>query len=117
MTDYIPVVLTFAIGALIVGVMTNLNRLLGPKSHTRIKGTTFECGNEPTGPAWGRFSIKFYIVAILFIVFDVEVVFMYPWAVVYRELGVFGFVEMMVFIAILAAGYVYAWRKGAFEWR
>jgi NADH-quinone oxidoreductase subunit A len=117
MSDYIPVLISLIIGAVIVGAMTNLNRLLGPRRPSEIKGTIFECGNEPTGPGWGRFSIKFYRVAILFIVFDVEVVFMYPWAVVYRELGLFGFVELMTFMAILLIGYAYAWRKGALEWR
>lgn len=117
MSDYIPVLISLIIGGVIVGAMTNLNRLLGPSRPTAIKGTAFECGNDPTGPGWGRFSIKFYMVAILFIVFDVEVVFMYPWAVIYRELGLFGFVEMMTFMAILLIGYAYAWRKGALEWR
>jgi len=117
MSDYISVLLTLVLGAVIVGVMCNLNRLLGPRVKTAVKGEIFECGNDPSGPGWGRFSIKFYMVAILFIVFDVEVVFMYPWAAIYRELGIFGFVEMTVFVAILAVGYVYAWRKGALEWR
>jgi NADH-quinone oxidoreductase subunit A len=118
MSEYIPVVLTFAIGGLIVGVMTSLNRVLGPRvKGADVKSEAFECGNSPTGPGWSRFSIKFYLVAILFIIFDVEVVFMYPWAVIYRELGLFGFVEMMFFMVILAVGYLYAWRKGALEWR
>lgn len=117
MTEYFPVLISMIIGGVIVGAMTNLNRLLGPSSTSAIKGEAFECGNEPTGSGWGRFSIKFYMVAILFIIFDVEVVFMYPWAVIYRELGLFGFVEMMTFMAILLVGYMYAWRKGALEWR
>lgn len=117
MSDYIPVLITLLLGAVIVGAMTNLNRLLGPRKMTAIKGAAFECGNDPTGTAWGRFSIKFYMVAILFIVFDVEVVFMYPWAVIYRELGLFGFTEMAVFVLVLTVGYAFAWRKGAFEWR
>ena len=117
MSQYVPVVITFALGALIVGVMTSLNRILGPSSHSDVKGEAFECGNEPAGTGWGRYSIKFYLVAILFIVFDVEVVFMYPWAVVYRELGLFGFVAMTAFIGVLAIGYAYAWRKGALSWR
>ena len=82
-----------------------------------MKDETFECGNPPTGSAWDRFSIKFYLVAILFIIFDVEVVFMYPWALMFRELGLAGFVEMLVFIAVLGVGFAYAWRKGALEWR
>jgi len=118
MSDYIPVVLTFTFTAVIVGVMVSLNRLVGPRRVTAVKSEPFECGNEPRGRAWGaRFGVKFYLVAILFIVFDVEVVFMYPWAVIFRELGVFGFVEMLVFMSILVVGFVYAWKKGALEWR
>jgi NADH-quinone oxidoreductase subunit A len=121
MSDYIPVAVTFALTAVVVGVMVSLNRILGPRSPRAsvpaTKEETFECGNPATGSAWARFSIKFYLVAILFIVFDVEVVFMYPWAVVFRELGVFGFIEMMTFVAILAVGFVFAWRKGALEWK
>src|SRR6266478_2547571 len=80
------------------------------------KAEAFECGNPPSGPAWGRFSVKFYLTAILFIVFDVEVVFLYPWAVTFRPLGMFGFVEMAIFVLVLALGFVYVWRKGALEW-
>ncbi len=119
MSDYIPVFFTLVFAAVIVAVMVSLNRILGPRTEANaIKDAVFECGNEPTGTAWGvRFAIKFYLVALLFIVFDVEVVFMYPWAVIFRELGWFGFVEMMVFMGILVVGYMYAWRKGALEWR
>ena len=117
MSDYIPVLISLVLGAVIVGALANMNRILAPRRPSQIKGSAFECGNVATGPGWGRFSIKFYVVAILFIVFDVEVVFMYPWAVIYRELGLFGFVEMMTFMAILLIGYAYAWRKGALEWR
>jgi NADH-quinone oxidoreductase subunit A len=118
MSEYLPVALTFALTALLVGVMVSLNRLLGPRVRNApaVKAESFECGNAPTGTAWARFSVKFYLVAILFIVFDVEVVFMYPWAVIYRELGVFGFVEMLVFVGVLALGFLFAWRKGALEW-
>ncbi len=118
MSEYVPVGLTFLITATVAGVMVSLNRILGPRpKNPPVKQETFECGNPATGPAWARFSVKFYLVAILFIVFDVEVVFMYPWAVTFRELGLFGFVEMMVFVAILAVGFVFAWRKGALEWK
>jgi NADH-quinone oxidoreductase subunit A len=118
MSEYLPVGITFALAAVIVGAMTSLNRILGPRGrHSPVKDETFECGNPATGSAWHRFSIKFYLVAILFIIFDVEVVFMYPWALMFRELGVAGFLEMLVFIAVLGVGFVYAWRKGALEWR
>jgi NADH-quinone oxidoreductase subunit A len=117
MSDYIPVALTFIFAGVIVGVMVSLNRFLGPRpDRSAVKEAPFECGNEPTGTAFARFSIKFYMVAILFIIFDVEVVFMYPWAVMFRELGWFGFVEMTIFMAILGVGLLFAWRKGALEW-
>jgi NADH-quinone oxidoreductase subunit A len=81
-----------------------------------VKLETFECGNEPTGPAWGRFSVKFYLTAILFIVFDVEIVFMYPWAVVFRQLGWTGFAAMAIFLGVAVIGLLYEWRKGALQW-
>ena len=117
MSEYFPVALTFAVAAIIVGAMVSLNSILGPKPpRTAIKDEPFECGNPSTGDAWHRFSIKFYLVAILFIVFDLEVVFMYPWAVMFRELGLFGFIEMMVFIGVLTVGFAFAWKKGALDW-
>ena len=119
MSEYVPVAFTFAIAAVVVGVMVSLNRLVGPRPRNApaSKEVTFECGNDPSGTAWARWSIKFYLVAILFIVFDVEVVFMYPWAVMFRELGMAGFLEMLVFMAVLAVGFLFAWRKGALEWK
>lgn len=119
MSPYANLMLTFAVCAVVVGVMISLNRILGPRPGrgSAVKGETFECGNPPTGQAWSRFAVKFYMVAILFIVFDVEVVFMYPWAVLYRDLGLFGFVEMTTFVAVLGVGFFYVWRKGALDWR
>ncbi len=117
MSDYIPVALTIALAAVVVGVMISLNRILGPSNPGDVKGEAFECGNEPSGSAWVRLAVKFYLVGILFIVFDIEVVFMYPWASIFRELGLFGLIEMLVFVAILALGFVYVWRKGALQWR
>ena len=114
--QYLPVLVTFGlVGALVAG-MVSVGRLLGPRRETPVKGEAFECGNPPTGSAWGRFSVKFYLTAILFIVFDVEVVFLYPWAVLFRRLGWFGFGEMVVFIAVLGVALLYVWRKGALEW-
>lgn len=119
MSPYANLMLTFAVCAVVVGVMISLNRILGPRPGrgSAVKEEAFECGNPATGQAWSRFAVKFYLVAILFIVFDVEVVFMYPWAVLYRDLGLFGFVEMTTFVAVLAVGFFYAWRKGALDWR
>ena len=115
MAQYIPVLIALVLGGAVAGVMVSLSTLFGPKKHTPVKDEPFECGNPPSGTAWGRFSVKFYLVAILFIVFDVEVVFLYPWAVVFRRLGFFGFVEMLVFVLILAMGLIYIIKKGALE--
>src|SRR5713101_2467261 len=114
--EYIPVLVTFGLAGALVAAFIGAGRLLGPRTLTSTKGEAFECGNPPSGSAWGRFSVKFYMTAILFIVFDVEVVFLYPWAVLFRKLGWFGFGEMMVFVLVLTVGLVYVWRKGALEW-
>ena len=114
--QYVPVLITFVLGIVVVTVMVNAGRILGPRNRTQVKLDAFECGNEPSGPAWGRFSVKFYLTAILFIVFDVEVVFLYPWAVLFRDLGWFGFNAMALFLGVLAFGLLYEWRKGALEW-
>jgi len=116
-TVWFPIAVMLLGAAAVVGGMVTINRLIGPR-HTGIKakGEAFECGNPPTGSAWGRFSVRFYLTAILFLVFDVEIVFLYPWAVELRELGLFGLVEALVFIAILLAGLIYAWQRGALDW-
>jgi NADH-quinone oxidoreductase subunit A len=115
MEQYVPVLIALVLGGVVAGAMVSASTLFGPKKHTAVKDEPFECGNPASGTAWGRFSVKFYLVAILFIVFDVEVVFLYPWAVVFRRLGFFGFVEMLVFVLILAVGLVYIIKKGALE--
>ena len=114
--EYIPVLAMLALAALVPGIFLAVSALFGPQRPSAVKEQAFECGNVSSGPAWGRFSVKFYLTAILFIVFDVEVVFLYPWALLFRRLGVFGFVEMMIFLLVLTLGLVYVWRKGALEW-
>ena len=114
--NYIPVVMDFGVIILLAGGMLALSYLLGQHQPARRKLMPYECGMIPTGDARQRFSIKFYLVAMIFILLDVEVVFLYPWAVVYRELKLFGFVEMLLFLLIVVAGFVYLWRKGAFDW-
>lgn len=94
-----------------------ISALIGRRRPTVVKDSPYECGMEAIGSARIRFSVKFYIIAVLFILFDIEAVFMYPWAVVFRDLKVFGFVEMAVFIGILAMGLVYVWRRGALNWK
>ena len=113
---YVAVLVAFGIAALVAGIFLGAGALIRPSRPTAVKEEAFECGNPSSGPAWGRFSVKFYLTAILFIVFDVEVVFLYPWAVMFRPLGMFGFVEMAIFVAILTLGFVYVWRKGALQW-
>ena len=114
---WFPIAVMLGAATIIVGVMVSINRLIGAKrSLTAVKAEAFECGNPPSGSAWGRFSVKFYLTAILFLVFDVEVVFLYPWAVELRKLGMFGFIEALVFIAILLVGLIYAWQRGALDW-
>ena len=114
--EYVAVLIMALVAAVIPALFVAVSRLLGPSKPSAMKSEPFECGNPATGPAWGRFSVKFYLTAILFIVFDVEVVFLYPWAILYRRLGVFGFVEMTIFVAVLTLGLVFVWRKGALEW-
>ncbi len=106
----VAIALAFALGSVV------FSRLIGQQKPTAVKLAPYECGMPPIGTARDRFSIKFYIVAMLFILFDIEAVFLYPWAVVFKRLGLFGFVEMGVFIIILLVGYVYVWKKGALEW-
>ena len=116
MSPYVSVVIVWVLSAIIVGAMVSLNTLLGPTATNPVKHQPFECGNAPTGSAFGRFSVRFYMTAILFILFDVEVVFLYPWALLFRDLGMFGLVEMLTFMLVLGIGLLYAWRKGALEW-
>ena len=116
MSPYVAVVILAVLSAVVVGAMVSLNTLLGPRATNPVTRLPCECGNAPTGAATGRFSVRFYMTAILFILFDVEVVFLYPWAVSFRELGMFGFVEMLTFLLVLGVGLLYAWRKGALEW-
>jgi NADH-quinone oxidoreductase subunit A len=116
MTTWFPVAVTILVAGLIVGVMCTINMLIGPRRPNPIKSEAFECGNPPSGSAWGRFSVRFYLTAILFLIFDVEVIFLYPWAVEVRYLGMFGFIEALIFISILAVGLIYAWQRGALDW-
>ncbi|MFC1477473.1 NADH-quinone oxidoreductase subunit A [candidate division KSB1 bacterium] len=113
---YLNVFLFLAVGILLVVVTLILSRILHPKKITEEKLTTYECGEDPVGDSWIRFNNRFYIVALVFIIFSIEIVFLFPWAIVYKKLGMFAFIEMMVFIAILLVGYVYVWVKGDLEW-
>ena len=114
--DYIPVGLMILIGVVAGIVFTQASRLLGPHRPTEEKLSTYESGMEPVKTARERFSVKFYMVAMLFIIFDMEIVFLYPWAVVFNQLKLFGLLAMGTFLVILLVGYFYAWKKGGLEW-
>ena len=114
--NYVPLLLMLGVVVLLAGGMIVLSCLLGQRRPTRAKLAAYECGVPPTGDARQRFSVKFYLVAMVFILFDVEVVFLYPWAVVFRELKMFGFVEMLLFLLLVVAGFAYLWKKGVLDW-
>ncbi len=115
--DYFPllVMLVVAIGFAVIGL--TVSALLGPRRPTPAKSQTYESGMPPVGSARRRIWIRYYLVAVLFILFDIEIIFFYPWAVLFRQLRLFGLIEMGVFILILLVGYVYIWKKGGFEWQ
>ena len=115
-TDYLPVAIVIIIATLVGLGSLMLGILVRPRRPYPQKLTPYESGIPTVSEPRYKFSIKFYIVAMLFVVFDVEAVFLYPWAVAYDNLGMFGFIEMMLFIFILLIGYIYVWKKGAFEW-
>jgi NADH-quinone oxidoreductase subunit A len=115
--SYIPIAIMMFFGVVFGIVMSKSSEWLGPKNPTGVKLSTYESGMEPIRTARERVSVKYYMVAMLFILFDIEVVFLYPWAVNFRVLGLFGFVEMVIFIGILMLGYLYLWKKGALEWQ
>ncbi len=113
---YLPLLIQVVIASGLAGGMVVLSALLGRHRYSRAKFTQYECGITPTGDARERFSVKFYMVAMLFILFDVEIVFLFPWAVILRELKMFGFWEMLVYIGIVLVGLFYIWEKGILDW-
>jgi len=114
--SYVPILILLGVSLLnAVGIMV-LTHLVSPYKPTPAKLDPYESGMIPLGNTRERFSVKFYVVAILFIIFDIETVFLVPWAVMFRELGLFGFVEMMIFMVVLLVGFIYIWKKGALEW-
>jgi len=113
---YLPLLLHFAIALGLASAIVTLSYLIGQHKPNRAKVSPYECGVQPIGDARSRFSVKFYLVAMLFILFDVEAVFLYPWAVILRELKMFGFWEMIVYIVIILVGLFYVWKKGVLDW-
>lgn len=113
---WFPVLIQIVIAIVVAGAMVGLSALLGKRVRDPVKSMPYESGMNPIGSARERFSVKFYLVAMVFIVFDIEAIFLYPWAVIYRELKLFAFFEMLVFIALVLCGFFYIWKKGVLNW-
>ncbi len=118
MNPYIPILILLAIGAGFAVFSVGAGAIAGPKRYNRAKLDAYECGIEPTPQAagGGRFPVKYYLVAMTFIIFDIEVIFLVPWAVAFSELALFGLVAMLLFLAMITVPFVYEWRRGGFEW-
>ncbi len=113
---YLPLLIHFILVGILATVIVLLSWLIGFRRPTRAKLSPYECGMTPVGDTRERFSVRFYLVGMLFILFDVEAVFLYPWAVILRDLKMFGFWEMLVYIAIVLVGFFYVWKKGVLDW-
>ncbi|MGB9618189.1 MAG: NADH-quinone oxidoreductase subunit A [Desulfomonilaceae bacterium] len=114
--SYLPLLVIVLMSAFIGLVIIVLSELLSKKNVSQIKLMPYECGMDPIGSARKRFSVRFFVLGMLFIVFDIELIFLFPWATIFEQLRVFGFIEMLVFVVVLLVGLVYVWRKGALEW-
>ncbi len=116
MLEYVAIAMMIALATLVALIAIGMGNLFGPKKPSAAKSMPYESGITPFGEATRRLPVRYYLIAVLFILFDIEVIFFLPWAVVFRQLGLFGLIEMVIFIVILLVGYVYAWKKGALEW-
>ncbi|MCK5716876.1 MAG: NADH-quinone oxidoreductase subunit A [Thiomargarita sp.] len=116
LANYFPIFVFIIIGLMMGIVLPTIGYLLGKREPDPEKNSPYECGFEAFEDAHMKFDVRYYLVAILFIIFDLEIVFLVPWAVVFKGLGLFGFVAMMIFLAILVIGFIYEWKKGALEW-
>lgn len=114
--SYLPIVLFMIVAAIFPGLVLLVLRAIRPRIYDPKKMMPYECGIDPIEDAHGRLSVRFYIIAILFLIFDVETIFLLPWAIAYDRLAIFGLIEMLIFIGILVVGYYYAWRKGVLDW-
>ncbi len=114
--EYAAIAAFILVAVLVGAIAIILGALFGPRKKTEAKMMPYESGMNPIGPGARRMPVRFYLIAVLFILFDIEIVFFLPWAIVFRQLGLFGLIEMAIFIAILLVGYFYAWKKGALEW-
>ncbi len=116
LSEYMPILIFLGIAVALSGIIVLASLVVAPQHPDREKLSSYECGFEPFEDTRGRFDVRFYLVAILFIIFDLEVAFLFPWAVSLGNIGLFGFWSMMIFLAVLTVGFIYEWRKGALEW-
>src|SRR5579871_3125104 len=114
--SYLTIVIFALVGGAFVGVNLLIARMISPSAPTPEKLSTYECGVEPVGDAWRQFNPRYYLFALLFVVFDVEAAFLYPWAIAFRKVGAYAVAEMLIFVALLGLGLAYAWRRGALQW-
>ena len=115
--DFLPIIIFTVLAVCLVGLPLGLQYILSPrKNKGGDKLLSYECGEIPEGSAWVQFNIRFYVIALIFLIFDVEIVFLFPWAVVYQELGLLAFIEAFIFVLILVVGFVYVWVKGDLDW-
>jgi NADH-quinone oxidoreductase subunit A len=114
--NYIPIFIFIAVVGILIPITLIAAKLVRPDNPSRTKLSPYECGVDPIGASRGRYTVRYYIVAILFVVFDVETIFLFPWAVKFKALGMFGLIEMLIFLAILIVGYIWVWQKGALDW-
>ena len=116
LAEYLPILIFLGIAVALAAIILLASKLVAPQQPDREKLSAYECGFEPFQDSRGRFDVRFYLVAILFIIFDLEVAFLFPWAVSLGQIGLFGFWSMIVFLGVLTVGFIYEWRKGALEW-
>ena len=115
--DFLPIIIFTGLAVALIGLPLGLQFILSPrKNKGGDKLLSYECGEIPEGSAWVQFNIRFYVIALIFLIFDVEIVFLFPWAVVYQELGLLAFIEAFIFVLILIVGFAYVWAKGDLEW-
>ncbi|HVO61832.1 MAG TPA: NADH-quinone oxidoreductase subunit A [Terriglobales bacterium] len=114
--NYVPIFIFIGIIAIALPITVLVAKLVRPENPNKIKLMPYECGIDPVGSARGRYTVRFFLVAILFVIFDVETIFLFPWAVQFKALGLFGLLEMFIFLGILILGYIWIWKKGALEW-
>ena len=115
--DFLPIIIFIVLAGVFIGLPLVLQYLLSPRNNKGgEKLISYECGELPEGSAWVKFNIRFYVIALIFLIFDVEIVFLFPWAVVYQELGLLAFIEAFLFVLILVVGFIYIWAKGDLDW-